>query len=135
MKGPTRQFEPKVFYGPAEQVSSLIQTPLAGSGVAEGGHHHVYDPAGNISSKQVEKPGLAATMTTYAHNSLDQLMKSALKPISPCGHVAFTRNPRCYRWRSVQPVVSRRTFHMQLRNPGVRRGSRKPRGWKSRRSN
>ncbi len=57
----------------AGQLSSLIHTPLAGSGVAESGHHHVYDPAGNIGSKQVERPGLAATMTTYAHNSLNRI--------------------------------------------------------------
>jgi RHS repeat-associated protein len=41
--------------------------------VAESGHHYVYDEAGNIATKQVEKPGLAATMTTYGHNSLKQL--------------------------------------------------------------
>lgn len=41
--------------------------------MAESGHHYVYDTAGNIASKQVEKPGLAATMTTYGHNSLNQL--------------------------------------------------------------
>jgi RHS repeat-associated protein len=41
--------------------------------VAESAHHYVYDDAGNIGSKQVEKPGLAATMTTYGHNSLNQL--------------------------------------------------------------
>ena len=63
----------KVFYDPAEQVSSLLHTPLAGSSVAESAHHYVYDTAGNIGSKQVEKPGLAATMTTYGHNSLNQL--------------------------------------------------------------
>jgi RHS repeat-associated protein len=36
----------------------------------------VYDTAGNIASKQVEKPALAATMTTYGHNSLNQLTAS-----------------------------------------------------------
>ena len=31
----------------------------------------LYDPAGNIASKQVETSGTGATMTTYSHNSLN----------------------------------------------------------------
>ena len=71
--GPTRQFESKVWYDLASQVSSLIHTPLAGSSVAESGHHYVYDLAGNIASKQVESPSLGATMTAYGHNELNQI--------------------------------------------------------------
>ena len=47
----TRQFESKVFYGRAEQVSSVIHTPLAGSSVVESAQHYLYDAAGNIASR------------------------------------------------------------------------------------
>jgi hypothetical protein len=53
---PTRQFDSKVFYDPAEQVSSLIHTALAGSSGAESDHHYVYDDAGNIGSKHNSHP-------------------------------------------------------------------------------
>ena len=71
--GPTRQFESAVYYDLSEQVSTLIHTPLAGSSVAESAHHYIYDSAGNIASKQVENPGSGATMTSYGHNTLNQL--------------------------------------------------------------
>lgn len=70
--GPTRQFESRVFYDRADQVSSLIHTPLAGSSVAASAHHYVYDAAGNIASKQVETPGADSTMVPYTHNALNQ---------------------------------------------------------------
>ncbi len=37
------------------------------------GYHYLYDPAGNIASKQEETSATGATMTTYTHNNLNQL--------------------------------------------------------------
>jgi len=70
---PTRQFESKVYYDPAHQVTSVIHAPLAGSSVVESAQHYVYDAAGNIASRQVESPGAASTMIPYSHNSLNQI--------------------------------------------------------------
>lgn len=71
--GSTRQFESKVFYDQADQVASLLHTPLAGSSVAESAHHYIYDDAGNIASKQVEVPGASSVMTPYSHNAQNQI--------------------------------------------------------------
>jgi len=71
--GPTRQFQSQAFYDPADQVSSLVHTPLPGSSVAETAHHYTYDSAGNIASKQVETTASGATMTSYSHNTLNQI--------------------------------------------------------------
>ncbi len=71
--GATRQFESKVFYDLANQVSSVIHNPLSGSSVVESAQHYIYDAAGNIASKQVETPGAASIMTPYSHNSLNQI--------------------------------------------------------------
>jgi RHS repeat-associated protein len=37
------------------------------------GYHYLYDPAGNIASKQVETSQAGASMTSYTHNSVNQL--------------------------------------------------------------
>ena len=70
---PTSQYQSTIYYDQADQLSSLVNQPLAGSTVANTGYHYTYDPAGNIASKQVEASGTGATMTTYAHNNLNQL--------------------------------------------------------------
>ena len=71
--GLTRQFDSKVYYDRAEQVSSVIHTPLAGSSVIESAQHYTYDAAGNIASRQVETPGATSIMVPYSHNSQNQL--------------------------------------------------------------
>ncbi len=71
--GNTSQYQSTIYYDSADQLSSLINQPLAGSTVAHTGHHYTYDPADNIASKQVETSGTGATMTTYSHNTLNQL--------------------------------------------------------------
>ncbi len=50
-----------------------FRTLLTGSSVANTGYHYTYDPAGNIASKQVETTGTSATMTTFTHNTLNQI--------------------------------------------------------------
>lgn len=70
--GSTSQYESAIYYDQADQLSSLVNQPLAGSSVANTGFHYLYDPAGNVGSKQVEKSASSATMTSIANNSRNQ---------------------------------------------------------------
>ncbi len=70
--GNTSQYESAIYYDQADQLSSLVNQPLAGSSVANTGFHYLYDPAGNVGSKQVEKSASSATMTSIANNSRNQ---------------------------------------------------------------
>lgn len=71
--GGTSQYDATAYYDQSDQLSSLINQPLAGSTVSNTGYHYLNDPAGNIASKQVETSATGATMTTYTHNNLNQL--------------------------------------------------------------
>lgn len=57
----------------ANQVSSVVNSPLPGSSVLESANHYVYDAAGNIASKQLETPGANSVMTPYSHDSSNRI--------------------------------------------------------------
>jgi len=71
--GPTRQFDSSIYYDASDQLTSVINKPLAGSSVEILGHHFTYDKAGNMGSRQVETSASGSNMTTYSHNRMNQI--------------------------------------------------------------
>jgi RHS repeat-associated protein len=71
--GVTKQYDTTIYYDSSDQLSSLVSQPLSGSSGVGTGYHYLYDPAGNIASKQVETSQAGASMTSYTHNSVNQL--------------------------------------------------------------
>ncbi len=85
----TQQFQSTAYYNQGDQLTSLINQPVSGSSSGTSGFHYTYDPAGNIASKQVETSASDTTISTYNHNTLNQISSSGgtdgVKPITVRG--------------------------------------------------
>jgi RHS repeat-associated protein len=70
--GPTREFEWSVYNDLGSQLSSVIERNLGGA--LQGSWHYAFDPAGNITSSQVNADTTsAASISLRTHNAQNQI--------------------------------------------------------------
>ena len=71
--GGSSQYDSTFYYDSSDQLSSVVNLSLSSPTGVGTGYHYLYDLAGNIASKQIEASSTGATMTSYTHNSINQL--------------------------------------------------------------